>query len=37
MKGGGLSGVNKFVLMYISGKFEIFNGGKSNVKKFEVV
>ncbi len=37
MKGGGLSGANKFVLMCISGKFEIFNGGKSNVKKFEVV
>ncbi len=29
--------MNKFVLMYISGKYEIFNGGKSNVKKFEVV
>ncbi len=37
MKGGGLSGVNKFALMYISRKFEIFNGGKSDVKKIEVV
>ncbi len=36
MKGGRLVKFYKFVLMYISGKFEIFNGGKSNVKKFEV-
>ncbi len=36
MKGGELPGANKFVLIYISGKFEIFNGGKGNVKKLEV-
>ncbi len=37
MKGGGLVKLNKLILMYVSGKFEIFNGGKSNAKKLEVV